>query len=113
MLINKTIKKEIIKIKFAKTFIKKATGLMFSKEKNFDYCLIFDMGVESKIYSSIHMLFVFYPILLLFLDENKKIVDIRIAKPWGFYSPKNKARYILELPIEYKKMFKENQEISF
>ena len=45
------------------------------------------------------MLFVFYPIDVIFLDEQKKVVEIKENfRPFRFYTPKKKARYVLELP---------------
>ena len=45
------------------------------------------------------MFFVFYPIDVLFLDKNKKIVEIKENfKPFTLHNPKNKAQYIIELP---------------
>jgi len=44
------------------------------------------------------MFFVFYPIDVIFLDKNKIIVEIKENfKPFTFYTPKNKAKYIIEL----------------
>ena len=44
------------------------------------------------------MFFVFYPIDVLFLNKNKIIVEIKENfRPFAFYTPKNKAKYIIEL----------------
>jgi uncharacterized membrane protein (UPF0127 family) len=61
------------------------------------------------------MLFVFYSINVLFLDSNKKVIDIKKRlRPFTFYSPKKKAKYIIELPIETDISFiKINDIISF
>ena len=60
---------------------------------------------------SLHMLFVFFPIDVLFLDKNRKIIEIKKNfKPFTFYKSKNKANYVVELtePHNYKvgKIFK-------
>ena len=82
------------KIKLCKNPFSKAWGLMFSK-KNKSLIFIFD---KEKIIS-LHMLFVFYPIDVLFLDKNKKVVEVKESfKPFRFYIPKNKAKYVVELP---------------
>jgi len=66
---------------------------MFSKPRP----LIFIFEKEKII--PLHMLFVFYPIGILFLNKNKIIVEIKENfKPFSFYTPKNKALYIIELP---------------
>lgn len=47
----------------------------------------------------ITMMFVFFPIDILFLDSSKKIVEIRTKlKPFSQYFPKKKANYVVELP---------------
>lgn len=47
----------------------------------------------------LHMLFVFHPIDVLYIDKDKKVVEIKEnLKPFSFYTPKNKAVYIIELP---------------
>jgi len=72
-------------------YISKITGLMFSKKKN----LIFDLKNRKEI---IHSFFVFFPINLYFLDENFRILEKRILKPFRFYIPKKKAKYLVEIP---------------
>jgi uncharacterized membrane protein (UPF0127 family) len=68
---------------------------MFSKKT--DKTLLFIFGKESRV--SLHMVFVFYPIDIMFLDEKKKVVELKQGlRPFGFYIPKNKARYIIESP---------------
>ena len=48
---------------------------------------------------SLHMFFVFFPIYVLYLDKTKQIVEIaENFKPWTTYTPKAKAKYIIELP---------------
>ncbi len=87
------------KTKFAKTFFEKFKGLMLESEKNFDYALIFTLGYKTRIRASVHMLFVFFPIDIIFLDENKKVVDKATLKPWTLnYTPKKPAKYFIELP---------------
>jgi len=73
----------------------KFIGLMLSKRKN--KALIFAFYKEKII--SLHMIFVFYPIDVLFLDKNKIVVDKKENfKPFTFYNSKKKAMYAVELP---------------
>ena len=66
---------------------------MFSKKKP----LIFIFKKE-KI-NPLHMFFVFYQIDVLFLDKNKIVAEMKENfDPFSFYNPKNKSKYILELP---------------
>ena len=95
---NKIIsKKELI----CKSFLSQARGLMFRKKQN----LVMAFPKEKRI--SLHMFFVFYPIDVLVLDKNKRIVDIkRNFKPFTFWNSKKKGKYIVELG------FKENYKVG-
>ncbi len=75
-----------------KSFLSKAKGLMFSKPKN----LVFVFDRKEKI--SLHTFFVFFPIDVLFLDEKRRVVEHTQMKPFTFYTPKNKVKYVVELP---------------
>ena len=71
----------------------KSIGLMFSKIRT----LIFVNKEEE--FMPLHMLFVFYPIDVIYLNENKEVVEVKEDfKPFSFYNPKNKAKYVIELP---------------
>jgi len=78
------------------SFFKKATGLMFRKEMS-DFAMIFPFNKPIKI--SITMLFVFYKIDVLMLDEeNKVICSAQGLKPFRNYSYVKKANIFIELP---------------
>ena len=65
---------------------------MFSKRKNLFF--VFD---EPE-YIDLHMLFVFFPVDALYLNENMEIVEIKHMKPFRWsYRAKHKVRYVLEL----------------
>jgi len=104
LFVNSAIaKKKILcrKHKIADDFLSRALGLMFSSRKDFDYALIFDLGRTTLVGAGIHMFFVFYSINVLFLDNSRRVVDIKKnLKPFRMYSPKKPARYIIELPVE-------------
>jgi uncharacterized protein len=75
----------------------KARGLMFSKRKN----LLFVFDNERRI--SLHNCFVFFPIDLIFLDKDFRVIEIkRDFRPFRFYTSKKKTKYVLELTEEHK-----------
>jgi len=95
MITNKTRKTLIAEKHYNfKSPISKAIGLMFSMNpKN----LIFIFKKEKIV--PLHMFFVIFPIDVLFLDKNKKVVDMKENfRPFTFYTPKAKAKYVIELP---------------
>lgn len=88
---SKTIAKEY---SVAENIFSKGFGLMFRTKVNKP--LIFPFKEEKII--SLHMLFVFTSIDILYIDKNKKIVEIKENfKPFTFYTPKNKSKYVIEL----------------
>ena len=81
---------ELIK---CKSLLSKIMGLMFRWPK---YGAIFINKKPAKY--DLHTFFVFYPIDILFLDENHKIIKIyKNIKPFKFYIQGVKCKYIIEL----------------
>ncbi len=85
----------MIKIKYADNYLKRLFGLMFKKD--IDYGLLFIL----KYGSSIHTCFMNFTIDVYFLDENKTVFEKVTLKPWKFYKPSKKAKYILETKKNY------------
>lgn len=87
-----------VHVKYCDTFLSKFVGLMFVKELDLDRGIILVDHEESRINSSIHMLFMNFDILVLWLDKNLVVVDKVLAKKWKpAYLPKLPAQYVLEL----------------
>lgn len=89
-------KKKKIKTKRLSKFYQQLIGFMFNFNKN--QMMIFIFKKNEKY--SITNLFVFFSLDLFFLNEEKKIVDIkRNFKPFTIiYKPKEKYRYLIEIP---------------
>lgn len=81
------------------TFWKRGRGLMFRGQGALsgERVYLFVEGRESVAQTSIHMLFVFFPIAVLWLDSEKRVVDKALARPFRpFYAPSRPARYYIE-----------------
>lgn len=85
---NKIISKDanLLKNPFEKTI-----GMMFWKKGDF----LLKNKSESKFMSAIHTCFC-NPLLVVWLDKNLKVVDIKKTKPFKKYSPNKSAMYIFE-----------------
>ena len=97
MIKNKTKNIVICKRKkLLRNIIQKAIGLMFSKKiRNIGYIFIFKKPMKIDL----HMFFVFYPIDVIFLDKEKKVIEIkRNFRPFTFYYSKSRVSYVIELP---------------
>ncbi|MFH1398734.1 MAG: DUF192 domain-containing protein [Candidatus Woesearchaeota archaeon] len=71
-------------------------GLMFSPRIR-DISLVFVFDREKNL--SFHMLFVFFPIDIIFLDKSRKVVSMQNAMPFTpLIRSKKPAKYVLECP---------------
>jgi uncharacterized protein len=85
-------KKIIDNAKIAKSFFDRTLGLMF--KKNID----FNSGLLIKDCNWIHTFFMRFPIDVIYIDKNNKIIDIqKNLKPWTFAKPRFKSKHVLEL----------------
>ena len=78
------------------TFWKRGRGLMFRSQRAVadDRVYLFVERRESVAQTAIHMLFVFFPIAVVWLDRDKRVVDTVLAKPFRpYYAPCSAAQY--------------------
>ena len=79
------------RVEFADSFWGRFRGLMF-RSKNSDLALIFPKT------RTIHTFFVFFPIDLIYTDEEMRVVELREdLQPFSWYSPKRKSKHLIEL----------------
>ena len=95
----KDTKVEIPNIKKCSRF-GKAWGLMFNRREAAQ-ALLFDFKKPTRI--SIHSLFVFFPFLAIWVDEQGKVIDFKIIQPFKFRvkAPKPFVR-LIEIPLNNK-----------
>ena len=107
VLFNKTRKKIISKnVRFASTPWQKMRGMMFRRKPG--YALVFKTRFPGRASLSIHMLFVFFSIDVVYL-RNSRAVDIRKrVRPFTlFILPAKESDTLIELPagsIEHGKI---------
>jgi hypothetical protein len=81
------------------TFWKRGRGLMFRSSRAVaeDRVFLFVEARESLARTAIHMLFVFFPIAVVWLDGDKQVVDQALARPFRpYYAPQRAAMYYVE-----------------
>ena len=101
-------------MEFARSIISQTLGLMFRKKIKNDYALVFEMKRPKRV--SLHMLFVRFPIDVLFLDDSKTITKIAQLHPWtGRESSGEKVKYIIEMPQDtiLKNKLAVGEQLSF
>ena len=109
------INKKIIaqKAVYRNTFWQKGTGLMFKKQP-INEAYIFNFDKPKKI--GVTMMFVFYPIDLVFLDKKNKVVELKQKiMPFSHYFSENEAKTLVELEAGAikKHNIKEGQKVIF
>jgi len=79
------------------TFWKRGRGLMFRASLGPDEVYLFVERKESVAQTTIHMFFVFFPIAVIWLDRDGRVVDKVLARPFRpYYAPCGPAQYFIE-----------------
>ena len=100
------------KVEHADHDLKRFLGLMF--RKGFDGAMVFHLDMETTILASVHMLFMRFPIDVLFLDSKKRVVDKARLRPWALnYTPKRPARFVVEMRAGRAKGIKLGDRVSW
>jgi uncharacterized membrane protein (UPF0127 family) len=95
--LNKSIKNPA-RVGFCDSFLCKLRGLMFRPRLDPDEGLLLVEKRDSRLDTSIHMLFVPFNLAVFWINSNMKVVDKVIAKSWHLaYLPKEGAKYTLEV----------------
>jgi len=86
------------RIKFCDTFLTQLRGFTFRARLTHDEGLLLVGKRDSRLDSSIHMLFVAFDLAVFWINSEMKVVDKVIAKSWRpAYFSKQAARYVLEI----------------
>jgi uncharacterized membrane protein (UPF0127 family) len=96
---NETQGERLLRVRRCSSFLCRLRGLTFRRAIGDDEGILLAGSRESRADAAIHMFFVFFPIAVVWLDKNGKIVDTMLAWPFRpFYAPRAPARDVLEGP---------------
>lgn len=99
-----------IECEVAESYWDKFRGLMLKKDFK---PLFFDFGGEAKNRCALHTFFMLEPIDIVFINSKNKVVDIQTAEPWNpLIRPKEKARYVVELPKGMGERFSKQTKVK-
>jgi uncharacterized membrane protein (UPF0127 family) len=86
------------RIKYCDTFATQLRGFTFHPRLALDEGLLLVGKRDSRVDSSIHMLFVSFDLAVFWINSDMRVVDKVIAKSWRTaYFSKQPARYVLEI----------------
>ncbi len=105
-------------VELADTIPKQAKGLMFKKELEQEKGMLFVFNIASR--KSFWMMNTSIPLDIIFIDQEKKIINIEEAEPCGLipcqnYYSKDNALYVLEINqgLSQEYGFKKGTQIEF
>jgi len=88
-------------IKYCDTFLAQLRGFTLRARISLDEGLLLVGSRDSRLDSSIHMLFVFFDLAVIWINSNMEVVDKVHAKSWRLaYFSKQPAKYVLEIHPE-------------
>ncbi len=103
-----------LQVRYCDTFLCRLRGLTFRRSLSADEGLLLVQSRESRLDAAIHMLFMGMDIAVIWLDGQKRVVDIRLARRWRlFYMPQAPASFVLELSPAWLGNFAIGDQIRF
>jgi len=103
-----------VRAKYCASFFCHLRGWTFRRSIDPQEGLLLVQGRESKIDAAIHMLAVWTDLAVIWMDNSRKVVDVRLARAWRLvYSPAKPARYVLEIAPSRLGDFRIGDEVIF
>lgn len=103
----------VARARWCESFLCRMRGLMFRRPLALDEALLLVEGRPGRLNTAIHMAFVFQSLGVAWLDEERKVVEARVALPWRWYVPRSPARYVLEGAPEILNRLAEGDRLVF
>ncbi len=101
-------------VNYCDTFLCQLRGLTFRRSLADDEGLVLVRDRESRLDAAIHMLFMWIDITVVWLNDQKQVVDICLARRWRpIYMPQTPAKYVLELSPRWQPYFAIGDQIEF
>jgi uncharacterized membrane protein (UPF0127 family) len=99
---------------YCDSFLCRLRGLMFRSSLPVNQGLLLVEGGDSRLNTSIHMLFVYIDLAVIWINSECTVVDSILARSWRpAYAPRKPARYILEIHPSRMNEFKIGDQVAF
>lgn len=104
----------VLRIKYCDTFLTQLRGLTFRSHLGRDEGLMLVGQRDSRLDSSIHMLFVPFDLSVIWINSAMQVVDKVLARAWhAAYFSRNPARYVLEIHPDRWGAFEPGDGVEF
>ena len=105
---------EPLQVKYCDTFVTQLRGFTFRSRLGREEGLVLVGKRDSRVDSSIHMLFVSFDLSVIWINSAMQVVDKVLAKSWRpAYFSKQPARYVLEIHPERWGDFETGDAVEF
>ncbi len=99
---------------YCSSFFCRLRGLMFRRELPSEQGILLVQSRDSRADSSIHMLFMWMDIAVVWINNAGEVVDTCLARRWRpAYFSKSPARYVLEMSTQYLNDFQIGDKVRF
>jgi uncharacterized membrane protein (UPF0127 family) len=106
--------KSPVPIKYCDSFLSQLRGFTFHSHLSPDEGLLLVGTRDSRLDSSIHMLFVSFNLTVIWIDSTMRVVDKVLARSWRpAYFSKQPAKYVLEIHPERWGEFEIGDTVEF
>jgi uncharacterized membrane protein (UPF0127 family) len=100
--------------KFCQSFFCQLRGLMFTRSLSDDQGILLVQKADSKINASIHMMFMWMDLAVIWINSEYSVVDKVLARHWRLgYVPKKAAKYVLETGVSHLAEFNIGDIVRF
>ncbi|MEN8172765.1 MAG: DUF192 domain-containing protein [Chloroflexota bacterium] len=103
-----------IQARYCDSFLCRLKGLTFRRSLDPQEGLLLVQPRENRLDAAIHMLFVPIDLTVVWVNEARVIVDLKLARRWRpFYIPAQPAKYILEVADSWLPSFQVGDQLDF
>jgi uncharacterized membrane protein (UPF0127 family) len=103
-----------IRARYCDSFFCRLRGLTFRRNLPARTGLLLVGSRENRLDASIHMLFMWLDLAIVWIDSSLRVVDVKLARRWKLaYLPQAPARYVLELPVDCQPDFAVGDLLKF
>jgi len=103
-----------VQAKYCDSFLCRLRGLMFRRDLPEGSGVLLVGEKESRMDASIHMLFMWMDLKVVWFDSSRRVVDVRLARRWRLaYVPVKPARFVLEISPSNRAVFEIGDWVDF
>jgi uncharacterized membrane protein (UPF0127 family) len=105
---------QTIQARYCDSFFCRLRGLTFRRSLPARTGLLLVESRDSRLDASIHMLFMWMDLAVVWIDSSLRVVDVILARRWRLaYLPQAPAHYVLELPVDCQAEFAVGDLLKF